>query len=198
MRLSSSLVVWALCAGAATGEPLTANQSAMVGGWTAPGVSGVKRIFLARVMQDGACLRYADGSAIRLNDHLVASKPAMWGVHRAEPGLYALAGVGWGAGEAIFPSTTWSGVSRQHGSVWTVELRLGAVTDIGVWTVVSPYAQRYSIEGAELERDRALAGALADGVGPMLIAKPVKREVLDPGVPCQGKAGAPADIGRGP
>jgi hypothetical protein len=172
--------------------PLTAQEAAVIGGWKAPGLSNVNSLYLIALDRTAGCLRLGPGPLIRIQDHLRTDKPAMWSLHRLKPGLYALAGVGWGAdAPAAYMTANWTGLSRQRGHVWTVEVAPGAVTDIGIWTIVSPYPQRFVVAGTELENDKTIATSLAAGAGPLVSGQPLLANVLEARAACPAASSSP-------
>ena len=184
-RRSACIAPLALGLMAAGPAPLASDQGGVVGGWTDPAPHQVRRLYVARIEDRGGCLRFADGPRFEIEDHLTANKPVMWKVHRVTPGRYAIWAVGWG--DPIAPgylATGWYGASRQEGALVTFEVTSGAVTDIGVWRVTSPYFRRYTVEGQDSQSGHDAAEALAAGVGPLTSAQIVRAEVALPDGPC--------------
>jgi len=195
MGLRLSIMTATLCAipAMAMAKPLSTDEAAVVGGWSAPGLRDVNRIYLAPIAVSDGCLRYIEGNPSAIEDHLTSDKPVLWKLHSLKPGRYALVGVGWGPPYMYGANRTdWVGVSRQRGRVWTVDISPGSVTYIGVWTIVSPYAQRFLIKDAVFDAGQPLAATLAEPVGPLAIARPQQTEVVEAKTACPTAASTPS------
>ena len=186
------LLLVALGGGArATAAPLASSEAGVVGGWVDAGLHQVRRLLIAQVEDAGGCLKFVEGGArFEIEDHLTPARPVMWKVHRVTPGRYAIWAVGWGdvVGSGYL-ANTWYGQSRQHGALAIFDAQAGAVTDIGVWTVTSPYYQRYIVGAQDAEAGRTAAEALAAGVGPLVRAHIVRAPVALPKTQCPAPSG---------
>ncbi len=175
----------ALClvsAAEAAPNPLAPGEAGVVGGWVARGARGVTSFRVEPVAEARGCLRLIGHGGFTIDDHGAgADKAAIRRVHRIAPGRYAIASVSWNLGGL---SVALNGSSRQHGLVWTFTATPDVVTDIGVWPVASPFAERYVAGAPDLAADRQAAEALANGVGTLVAAKIVQIPVAGANDPC--------------
>ena len=162
------------------GSPLAADEAAVVGGWRAKG-EDVQGMVLQPLAEDGGCLKLVDHPLV-LPDHQTVDTAVIQGAYRLKPGRYALAGVRWVA--PYYDQYDWGGLSRPAGDLWVVTLAPGVVTDLGVWTITSPYPHRYVLGEANLKAGVGAAQKAADGLGPLVMAAWVRAPVSRSNAAC--------------
>jgi hypothetical protein len=91
-------------------------------------------------VDDGVCLKLGPVT-ILLDDRVDPYDPYVSNVQMTKPGRYAVVGIRWA--EPFIGQYDMVGLSRPHGDLWVVDLSAGVVTDLGVWSVTSPYAHRF-------------------------------------------------------
>ncbi len=183
MRPRSSMLLASLCLATnpsiAAQKPLAQDEAGVVGSWS--GVGPVKGIVLQSVVDIEGCLKLGPAVWI-VSDHPAIDHPTMSTVVRLKPGRYAISGASWS--EPWQDQYDMVGISRPDGEMWTVDLAAGVVTDIGVWSVTSPYIHRYVPTTPDPAKGASAAKAATDGVAPLVMARWVRAEVIEADAAC--------------
>jgi hypothetical protein len=160
-------------------RPLGPDEAGVVGGWS--GSAPITGLVLREVIDSGGCLKFGPRS-LNIIDHGDINHAAVATVVRVKPGRFAVARTRWS--EAWFDQYDMIGVSQVEGDLWVVDLAAGAVTDVGVWPITSPYAHRYVPGVPDFTGAQAAARAAAEGVAPLVPARWERAPVVELDTPC--------------